>query len=119
MTLTTATFDNVIQLSCTATGNPPPAVAWQKKDSDGQFVPLPGKDGQWELVQKVIEVEQSDETYRCVANNTQGIIYAYDDQKGGLFCVTVWHVLVFIGHFRVAFCLCLKTSPGTQPLLWK
>ena len=24
-----------------------------------------------------------------------------------------------IGHFRVAFCLCFKTSPGAQPLSWK
>ncbi|KAJ7388513.1 hypothetical protein OS493_037133 [Desmophyllum pertusum] len=62
--LTTATFDNVIQLSCNATGNPPPAVAWQKKDSDGQFVPLPGKDGQWELVQKVPIFNRSLETPR-------------------------------------------------------
>ena len=24
-----------------------------------------------------------------------------------------------IGHFRVTFCLCFKTIPGAQPLLWK
>ena len=24
-----------------------------------------------------------------------------------------------IGHFRVAFCLCFKTSPGAKPFIWK
>ena len=69
------TIDNTVELTCVATGNPPPLVSWQKEESDGSFVPLPGEDGQWRLTTSVIRVELSDDTYRCAARNSQGENY--------------------------------------------
>lgn len=82
--------DNMIQLTCSATGNPPPVVSWQQEDSDGQFVPLEGSGGEWILGRNVIDLEMSEEyygTYRCMAKNNQGDNHKdYQLSPGGLFC---------------------------------
>lgn len=75
VTMKELALGNTVELRCSATGNPPPLVSWQKKESDGSFVPFPGGDGQWELSASVIKVELSEDTYgtyRCVAKNSQG-----------------------------------------------
>lgn len=62
------------KLICRATGNPAPSVSWQKEYSDGSFVPLPGKAGEWVMRSSVIQLpKDAVGTYRCVAMNTEGI----------------------------------------------
>lgn len=68
-------FGNKIQLQCAVTGNPPPTVIWQRKNSKGQFVHLPNAaKGFTNQTVYIIEVlnEADKAEYRCVANNTQG-----------------------------------------------
>ena len=81
----------MMSLTCSATGNPPPLVSWQKENSDGQFVPLEGRGGEWVLDRNVIQVELSEEfygTYRCLAKNTQGDNHTdHTLSPGGLFCL--------------------------------
>lgn len=65
-------FDE-IELNCTATGNPIPSVSWQKESSNGSFVAVPGKDGEWVKWSSVIQLpKDAAGTYRCVAVNTLG-----------------------------------------------
>ena len=80
----------MIQLTCSATGNPLPVVSWQKKDREGNFVQLEGSGGKWVLGQNAIDMELSEEnygTYRCAATNTEGKDHEdYPLSKGGLSC---------------------------------
>ena len=68
-------FGNNVQLQCAVTGNPPPTVIWQRKNSKGQFVRLPNATkGFTNQAVYIIEVlnEADKAEYRCVASNTQG-----------------------------------------------
>ncbi|PFX33391.1 Fibroblast growth factor receptor 2 [Stylophora pistillata] len=68
-------FGNNVQLQCAVTGNPPPTVIWQRKNSKGQFVRLPNAaKGFTNQPVYIIEVlnEADKAEYRCVASNTQG-----------------------------------------------
>ena len=48
-------------------------MSWQKESSNGSFVALPGKDGEWVIRSSVIQrPKDAAGTYRCVAVNTLG-----------------------------------------------
>ena len=62
---------NSVTLTCTATGNPTPRVAWHTRNEQGDFVPLE----EWSTHTSVIKIEKSEDShgaYWCVANNTEG-----------------------------------------------
>lgn len=48
-------------------------MSWQKESSNGSFVAVPGKDGEWVKWSSVIQLpKDAAGTYRCVAINTLG-----------------------------------------------
>ena len=64
-------------------------VSWQKEgETEGSYIPLPGKDGQWVLRSSVINMKKSEDTYgtyRCVANNSQGSDDEIAELSGGFY----------------------------------
>ena len=88
-------IDNTVELTCNASGNPPPLISWRKENSKGSFVPLPGGDGQWTSSPSVIKVEMSEDTsgtYRCVAKNSEGMKFEDEELTAGkLFFLILKH----------------------------